>query len=65
MVTFDLPGYDVRYMELSNDVCPVIDCIALQSMVQWCVFGVLQRIVSDLAMYNDGRGIQLDLLDSY
>ena len=33
--------------------------------VQWCVFGVLQRIVSDLAMYNDGRGIQLDLLDSY
>ena len=25
------------------------------------VFGMLQRIVSDLAMNNDGRGIQLDL----
>ena len=24
--------------------------------VQWCVFGVLQRVVSDLAMYDDGRG---------
>ena len=33
--------------------------------VQWCVFGVLQRIVSDLATYNDGKGIELDLLDSY
>ena len=33
--------------------------------VQWCIFGILQRIVSDLAMYDDGRGIQLDLLDSY
>ena len=29
--------------------------------VQWC-FGILQRIVSDLAMYDDGRGIQLDYL---
>ena len=32
--------------------------------VQWCI-GILPRIVSDLAMYNDGKGIQLDLLDSY
>ena len=32
--------------------------------VQWCI-GILQIIVSDLAMYDDGRGIQLDLLDSY
>ena len=32
--------------------------------VQWCI-GILQRIVSDLAMYDDGRGIELDLLDSY
>ena len=47
MVTFNLPGYDVRYMELYYDACPV------------------QRIVSDLAMYDDGREIQLDLLDLY
>ena len=33
MVTFDLPGYDVCYMELSKYVCPVH------------VFGMLQRIV--------------------
>jgi len=25
------------------------------------VFGMLQRIVSDLAMNDDGRGLQLDL----
>ena len=27
--------------------------------------GILQRIVSDMTVYDDGRGIQLDLLDSY
>ena len=32
--------------------------------VQRCI-DILQKIVSDLAMYNDGRGIQLDLVDSY
>ena len=32
--------------------------------VQWCI-GILQRIMSDLAMYDDGSGIQLDLLDSH
>ena len=24
MVTFDLPGYRVRYMKLSNDICPAV-----------------------------------------
>ena len=43
MVTFDLPGYDVHYMEIFNNV-------------QWCVFCILQRIVSDLTMH-DGRRI--------
>ena len=47
IVTFDLPGYGVRYMELSQSSG---------------VFGMLQRIVSDLAMNDDWRGIQLDLL---
>ena len=42
-VTFDLPGYDVHYMEISK-----------------YVFGMLQRIMSDLAMNDDGRRIQLD-----
>ena len=44
MVTFDLPRYDVHYMEIFNNV-------------QWCVFGILQRIVSDLTMYDDERRI--------
>ena len=31
---------------------------------QWCIL-TLQRIVSDLANYDDGRGIGLDLMDAY
>ena len=30
-----------------------------------CCIGILQRSVSDLAMYDDGRGIQMDLLHLY
>ena len=30
----------------------------------WCI-GTLQRIVSDLAIYDDGRMIEVDVADAY
>jgi len=50
MVTFTCQGYDVHYMELQ---------VCLSSGE----FGMLQRIVNDLAMNDDWRGIQLDLIE--
>ena len=43
-----------------------VNGITVEKMANWhwCI-GTLQRIVSDLAIYDDGRMIEVDVADAY